>query len=77
MTAEQEPTTSLYSANFVFVCPNCKKQMMQTIGRKQFMYTCQWCEKQFNVRISITATDTDGNTYGDDLESTKDPSFPD
>jgi hypothetical protein len=49
---------------------------MQTIGRKQFMYTCQWCEKQFNVRISITATDADGNTYGD-LQPTKDPSFPD
>lgn len=55
----------LYSANFVFICPNCHKEQLQTVGRKQVVYRCRWCEKEYTIQIDIHATDSDGNTFSD------------
>jgi hypothetical protein len=65
LTQDEDRLTVLYSANFVFICPNCHKEQLQTVGRKTLVYTCRWCDKQYDIRINIQATDNDGNMHSD------------
>jgi hypothetical protein len=64
--AEDKPRlTVLYSANFVFICPNCHKEQQQNVGRKESVYKCPWCDKEYKMRISIQAEDASGTTFAD------------
>jgi ssDNA-binding Zn-finger/Zn-ribbon topoisomerase 1 len=65
LAQEERRLTVLYSANFVFICPNCRKEQQQNAGRKQMVYKCPWCDREYKIKIAIHATDRDGNTFGD------------
>ncbi len=55
--------TILYSANFVFICPNCHWEQLHTVGRTSSVYNCRSCEKDFTIDVLIRITDPDGKTY--------------
>ena len=50
----------LYSANFVFICPNCHWEQLHTVGRMSSVYYCRSCEENFNIDVSIRISDPDG-----------------
>jgi len=53
----------LYSANFVFICPNCHWEQLHTVGRTNSVYFCRSCEKNFTIDVSIRITDPDGKSH--------------
>ena len=63
MSEKSKPRrTVLYSANFVFICPNCHWEQLHTVGRMSSVYYCRSCEKNFNIDVSIRISDPGGKS---------------
>ena len=63
-TGKKDPRSAiLYSANFVFICPNCHWEQLHTVGRTSSVYCCRSCEKDFTIDVLIRITDPDGKTH--------------
>ena len=63
MGSEARKTTVLYSANFVLICPNCHREQLHTVGRKNTVWTCRSCDRQYHIDLAIRLTDDQGNAF--------------